>query len=547
MQHADVGLPANLLYTVFPFHIALDPDLRIVQVGDALRRRLTDLTPATSLRELFHIVEPQGASTFDAMRKQTHSLFVLELAGSDLTLKGQMVYLQERDLLLFLGSPWLTGAEDLGALRLSLNEYPTHDVEMDAIVALQTHQVAPNDARHERDVALGARIQQALLIAAPPYGIEGADISAITLPSLQIDGDYLDFFGYDTSRFDVLVGDVMGKGVPAALLSAAAKGHFQRAARHLAGQLQPFKRRPEPEEIVGAVHTVLSPELVVLESFMTLCYARFDLERSRVSIVDCGHPRTLYLKRDTGCCTALEGENLPFGVRTDEVYRQRDYPFGPGDVFLFYSDGVTEARSPDGALFGEDRLIDVLRGGIALTANEIIARVRTAVMDFAETDDLSDDLTCVAVVIAEHAPELPVSQVVLEMYSSTHELERFGAIVREVAAPHLDPDALHRLVLAGHEAVVNIIRHAYNGASNRRLQVIGQVFADRVRLAIYDWGAPLVPESVAEPVFDGSREGGWGLYIIEQCVDEVHRSRDEMGRNCLALTVRIRQELYETS
>ncbi len=130
----------------------------------------------------------------------------------------------------------------------------------------------------------------------------------------------------------------MGKGVPAALMGAATKTQLVRAIAVLKSA-----GLPDPEQIITQVHRLMTPQLLSLESFVTLCYARFDLARRQIIFVDCGHTRILHHRCAAGACVALQGDNVPLGFSATEEYRQVTSGFGAGDRFLFYSDGVTEA------------------------------------------------------------------------------------------------------------------------------------------------------------------------------------------------------------
>ena len=133
---------------------------------------------------------------------------------------------------------------------------------------------------------------------------------------------------------DVIVGDVMGKGIPAALLGAATKSHFLRALSDLM-VLSKEGKLPEPKEIVMLAHAELVRHLIDLDSFVTLCYARLDMNRRSLDLVDCGHTGIVHLHGKTGLCEMLHGDNLPLGVREGEIYDQISVPFEPGDLLLF--------------------------------------------------------------------------------------------------------------------------------------------------------------------------------------------------------------------
>jgi len=412
---------------------------------------------------------------------------------------------------------------------------------LDAEAAMRESAEAIAQAR-EVEVEIGARIQQTLLISSPPDSLPGVTISARSMASGDIAGDYLDFVRYDQDHFDLLVGDVMGKGVPAALLAAAAKSHFQRVIGGLSLSLRKFDRLPEPEEIVSAAHTVMTPELAGVDSYITLSYARFDLEQRTLKLVDCGHPRPIHYRRKYHECVYLSGDNLPIGFLQTEQYRQVQYDFDPGDILLFYSDGVTEARAESGDLFGLDRLADVLKAHVDDSVDEIYEHIRNAVALFSETWQCADDLTCVIIRIESQPGHLIGLRCYREINASLQELEAARNWVANSINAHQPPllaeDDTQALLLAFNEALVNVMMHACQGDENYRIQMVFAAYSDRVAVTLYDTGITFDVSDVDDPVFDGTKDNGFGLFIIEQCVDEIERGTDDFGRNRLRLIKR---------
>ncbi len=250
----------------------------------------------------------------------------------------------------------------------------------------------------QREAETGARIQQTLLLGQPPAHLPGVKVAALTIPSQQIDGDFYDFLSHHDLCFDVIVGDVMGKGVPAALLGAAIKSRILHALSRLMyasgrGEL------PKPEDIVNRVHAEITDQFMALQVFATLCYIRFDLENLCVSFVDCGHTKTIHFQSRIQQCRLLEGENMPLGCSAQEVYRQVSAPFELGDMFLLYSDGVTEAQNEAGEFFDIGRILELTHGHGGLTPETLIEKVRQAVVAHSGSTTFVDDLTCVAVKI----------------------------------------------------------------------------------------------------------------------------------------------------
>ena len=270
------------------------------------------------------------------------------------------------------------------------------------------------DAR-DREATIGFRIQQMMLLTQPPTDVPGLQVAALTIPSQRIDGDFYDFFKHENQCLDVMVADVMGKGIPAALLAAAAKSNFLEALCHLIA-MNRSGQMPEPKEIVTLAHADMVRQLIDLESFVTLTYARLDLSRRRLDLVDRGHTGMMVLRAATGACETVHGDNLPLGIREGEIFDQIGVSFEPGDLFVFYSDGITEARSLSGELYGADRLAECIRCNRELGPPEaLVGAIRQAVVAFAQSDRLTDDLTCVVMRVGS-APQ-PLAHAELDIAS----------------------------------------------------------------------------------------------------------------------------------
>lgn len=388
----------------------------------------------------------------------------------------------------------------------------------------------------EREIEIGFRIQRTLLFDYPPRDLPWARFAALTIPSDRIDGDFFDFLVHTDRKIDVILGDVMGKGVPAALLGAATKTHFLRAFSHLIAIGNDKAVLPEPKDIITLANAHIAKELIELESFVTVCYARFDLEKDLLTFVDCGHTHTIHFQQRTGTCTLLAGENLPLGVNAQEIYSQFEAHIAPGDVLLFYSDGLTEARNKAGEFFGTDRLIDLVQAHADLDPDELTKRLRSAAETFTGSESFADDLTCVSVKLKEHRLPGPLRRAELTLSSDLEELATARDFVQKIASrgvlSEMKVNALKRAVS---EAASNIMIHAYDRRPDRRIELDAEVFADRVVVRLHHLGMSFDPERVAAPKFDGTQEGGFGMYIIAQSVDEVRYYVDDRGRNCIAL------------
>ena len=394
-----------------------------------------------------------------------------------------------------------------------------------------------NGERIRKELEISSSIQQMLLSGRPLHKLDGTRLAAVTLPSEKVDGDFYDFIEHGTDCFDVVIGDVMGKGVPAALVAAAIKSSllhaFIRCSALDNGVL------PEPRQIVTSTHAEMAKQLMDLESFATLCYGRFHLRSRRVDLVSCGHTSTIHVRSATGESRELNGENVPLGTVESEFYEQKSVDFEPNDLFFFYSDGVTETRNEQGECFGEERLAECLRTNRQSEPEDVISAVRQQLLEYSGTEHLSDDLTCIAVAIGTGIGSV---QAVRRQAEFRRDLSELAAIRRWVRGAckrltrlKVDEESLTRLDLAATEAASNIILHAEPERSDSFIHLSAEELEDGILLDLSYHGQAFDPKDVPPPAFDGSRDRGFGVFIISQAVDEVSYLRDQNGINHIKL------------
>ncbi len=396
------------------------------------------------------------------------------------------------------------------------------------------------EAARAREVEIGSRIQQTLLLSTPPLNSIDFRIATLTIPSLGIDGDFYDFLLHPNRCLDIIMGDVMGKGVPAALISAGAKTEFLRSMSHLLVS-SPRGSIPEPRDIVNDVHSVLTPQLMKLDSFATLSYLRLDPIINKVTLVDCGNTRLMRCSWDSGNIDYLAGFNVPLGFMETEVYAEAQLDYAPGDLFMLYSDGVTEARNPKGELFGLERLEGIVSLNHKRAPEYIVEAVKDAVTNFMVSTVLSDDLTCVVIrVVSDLTEAQPPQTDELHISSDLGQLYTIRAFFRNFCTGmrciKLTDHELNLLALALNEVASNIIRHAYHGRADEAIHIrIDEASGTlRVRLT-HDGEAFTGADLVPVPSLDDSKEGGLGLFIIDRSLDVVEYGQDPDGRQFIEL------------
>ncbi|MDP8228437.1 MAG: SpoIIE family protein phosphatase, partial [Candidatus Electryoneaceae bacterium] len=501
----------------------------------------------------FEVTACEDAETaWDAYQNDTYPLVILDwlleggMDGLELCRKIRELPQGDRSVVLVVTSRNRTedlqevleaGADDYLAKPINIDLLEVRltiaERQVEQVIARKNAEAALAEAR-KHEVNIADNIQRSILLGQPPQDMPSVSLSAITIPSKDIDGDFYDFIRHNDWNLDILVVDVMGKGVPAALLGAAIKSQFLRAISHLITSSDAWKL-PTLEQIVKTVSKKMAAELIKLESFATFAYARINLERRRLEFVDCGHTRTIHYKRRTGKCDLLQGENMPLGFIENEVYKQISVPIEAGDLFCFYSDGVTETADPDGNLFGEERLEDLVKRNGELEPGKLVDVIREAVIDFAHSEKFGDDFTVVVVAIEDTDVIAGLAHSELDVSSDLQDLATIREFVHRFCQDYmrdkLSEDEIVLIELAVHETASNVMRHAYDNDPDNRIQVEVFAYPNRLMIRFYHTGKTFDPEKVVAPSFDGSRDGGFGMYIISQCMDEIEYSRDDQGCN----------------
>jgi two-component system, NtrC family, sensor kinase len=140
-------LSPEMLATVFPFHFVIDRELKVIQAGEVLQRVCFGALIGSRLEQYFKIDRPKMDLSFDAVKKRLKSIFLIETSHNGMNLKGQMVYLEEQDVIFFLGSPWITDATKLAPLGIKLKDFAIHDPVVDFVFLLQASNTSLNESK----------------------------------------------------------------------------------------------------------------------------------------------------------------------------------------------------------------------------------------------------------------------------------------------------------------------------------------------------------------------------------------------------------------
>jgi serine phosphatase RsbU (regulator of sigma subunit) len=248
-----------------------------------------------------------------------------------------------------------------------------------------------------KDVELAAEVQRLFLPSGKP-AIAGLEISGMMHPARGVGGDYYDYFSVDSDTSQIVIADVAGKGVPAALLMSATAAALRLEANRDRDMLAQVRRLNT--EIGG---------LSDPERYVTLLVAEIDTNERTIHYVNCGHNPALLLRAKTGVLTRLDSSCLPIGLSPEEICElNSEEDLTSGDVLVFYTDGVTEAENRLGEQFGLERLSATVRLGSSLSAEDLMSNIYNAAADFCG-DNFSDDVTILVVKCDFNGPLIPSS------------------------------------------------------------------------------------------------------------------------------------------
>jgi sigma-B regulation protein RsbU (phosphoserine phosphatase) len=246
------------------------------------------------------------------------------------------------------------------------------------------------ELRLEKEIEFARRVQMALLPAELPTQHPGIEVAARFEPARQIGGDLYDFVAPDPNILVVAVGDVSGKGVPAALYGAFV-GELVRS-RTFRRRYTPV--RSGPADVLASMNTILHARQ--LEAyFCTLCYAMFDFERRLLTLVNSGLPYPI--RWSGGTCGTIELPGVPLGLVPDTQYDERTFDLVGGDLYVFYTDGISEAADVKGEEFGTARIIETIQRLHEEPTQRIVDGIFEAVRTFRRDGSPADDMTAVAV------------------------------------------------------------------------------------------------------------------------------------------------------
>jgi serine phosphatase RsbU (regulator of sigma subunit)/anti-sigma regulatory factor (Ser/Thr protein kinase) len=452
-----------------------------------------------------------------------------------------------------LAVPLVSQGELIGVLnlgpRLSEQDYSSDDRKLldglaaQAAPALRVGQLvreqeaeAATRQRYEQELEVARLIQQNFLPKELP-DLPGWHVAAYYSPAREVGGDFYDVIPLPDGRVGLVVGDVTDKGVPAALVMSATRSVLRASAQRLL----------EPGKVLERVNDPLFPDMPE-KMFVTCLYGVLDPATGHLRFANAGHD-VPYVRTADGV-GELRARGMPLGLMPGMSYEEKEIDLQPGDSVLLHSDGIVEAHDADRNMYGFPRLKETVAssGG----SQDLIDAVLGDLARFAgPATEQEDDITMVAIqrsgggtpaaaTVTQNGRVLIEFELPSEPGAEREAMRRVAAAVEEAG---LAGGRLDRLGTAVAEATMNAMEHGNEYRAGRPVSIRVTQSADRLVISVSDAGEGGEIRPAEAPDIEAKLEGsqtprGWGLFLIEEMVDEVRMRSDGHGHT-LELTMRL--------
>lgn len=399
------------------------------------------------------------------------------------------------------------------------------------VLALIVNRYVKNSLRLQKVNMEKERIGSELRIA---HGIQGqmlptafpkrddVDVCGLLLPAREVGGDLFDYYLRD-EKLAFCIGDVSGKGVPAAMVMAVIHSMFRMASAH----------ENNPARIMQTINETAS-EGNESNMFVTLFIGILDLPTGRLRYCNAGHDVPVIV----GYGALPAKANLPVGLFGDFTYEMQELVLEGGSTLFLYTDGVTEAKNSSHNLFGLERMMTALDRFANLPPKQLLEKVTDEVHAFVEDAEQSDDLTMLAFRYSPVVHDLTLDEE-LTLQNDVRQVRQLNDFVKQVMSLlGIEPSLAKKLRLAVEEAVVNVIDYAYPKGVTGDIAVQASFDDQCLRFVIKDSGVAFDPTEKEKADTSLSAEdrpiGGLGILLVRELMDSINYERLD-GMNVLTL------------
>ena len=386
--------------------------------------------------------------------------------------------------------------------------------------------------RMEEELNVGHNIQMSMLpLVFPPFPDRNEfSINALLKPAREVGGDFYDFFFINKDEICLVIGDVSGKGVPAALFMAVTRTMIKSSA----------SGDRSPASIVTRVNEELSADNPQ-SMFVTLFLGIANVKTGEFRFTNAGH-NPPYIINENSELVCLDNRDGPIiGAIGGIAYKENRLSFSKDDCLLIFTDGVTEAMNAAGDLYSEHRLENLLRKKPSLATDQLVSGVLTAVEEFAAEAEQADDITLLAFSLDIEPHEVIHHQLKLQARTELSEIARIIQEFEGFADTQQLPSVISQKVsIALDELLNNIISYGFDDDEDHGINIQFDYADQRLEVSVVDDGKPFNPFDQRMPDTSLTVEkrsiGGLGVLLVKELMNEVSYQRVQ-GSNIVKLVL----------
>ncbi|MDD4653180.1 MAG: SpoIIE family protein phosphatase, partial [Methanothrix sp.] len=363
--------------------------------------------------------------------------------------------------------------------------------------------------RTRTELHIAADIQKSFIPSKTP-NIPEFEIAAASIPAMEVGGDFYDFIVQPDGKYGIVIADVAGKSIPAAIFMALSRTIIRANAVN----------QPKVSKVVRNANKMIASDAPT-GMFVTLIYSVLDGENYSMQYANAGHPPPLLFRSAVGTVQEETPMGLVMGIVDDAEYRERRIKFSSGDMAIFYTDGITEAMNNSGELYGIERLKEVIIGSCLLEPKEILERILADIANFSQKAEQHDDITLIIIKARGNQKD----HCRKEMRSLKENIPKIvGCIGRKMSERGFAGEQISEMQVAVEEAYVNIINHGYK-TEEGLIWITIDVGERFIRVVLEDEGPRFDPARFIKREQDNHSldhpVGGWGINLMKSLTDEI--------------------------
>jgi sigma-B regulation protein RsbU (phosphoserine phosphatase) len=366
--------------------------------------------------------------------------------------------------------------------------------------------LSTENEKNQRELEMAFQIQRGFLPSRMPR-IKNLRIYAENIPAKRVGGDFFGFVRESDHRVTFFLGDVAGKGVPAALIMAMTTNIFYENAR----------KYESPAEVLKASNRGLRYYLGANSvHYVTALFGTLDMHKLELLYARAGHERPVLLHGPNGTLETLDAPGLVLGLFADGKYENRTIALQSGDRLLFHTDGLLDAKNAHGEIFGLERLLSLLQEEREKPSIDLNARLIAAVRAFAGETPLQDDLTLMSMEIeCRELAERVVPSRWKDIRPVQEELQQY---LQKLGLPKL---TLSNIIFSTHELITNAMEHGNRNDPGKKIRVCWTEDGLQLTIRVADEGSGFSVSALPDPTSTEHmfRERGRGIYMIRRMVD----------------------------